>query len=204
MAFDLGKAFDGGPNGFGHTVAGSQVAALVSGSGSPLGNQAPLSTIYQDYTNGNLWLKTGAGVNDWTKVATSNIGGSFEFESFFEAPRSTTTSNGWVNKLSVTTSSRDGGKYYVGWAMEYSQTDKEKRVGTRVRINYGSGWVKLMDARNGVSVEDAWDIRSGFFVIDSLPAAPGGYGIEVDFGQTDDGGTAKVRNVGVIIYRISP
>jgi len=46
-----------------------RAAGFFSGEDSPVGNQAPVSSIYLRTSNGDIWRKIGAGENDWQKHA---------------------------------------------------------------------------------------------------------------------------------------
>jgi hypothetical protein len=180
---------------------GNAKAYWTEGEGSPVGQAAPLTTLYADSTSGELWQKFGAGNDDWRKIGDS-FANAADFENAFEDSTSSTTSNRWVTKLDFTTNEKEGGRYYLGWSLEAGQSDKQKQVGTRVQIDDGTGFETMTDIRNGLSADNQYELRSGFRILDNLPANPSGYRIRVQFGQTDSGGSGRIRNVGVIIYRL--
>lgn len=69
MAINLNESFQ--LEEFGVSFANEQGEVqlyLTGGSGSPLGNVAPIETIYFNKDDRSLWRKTGAGVNDWSKL----------------------------------------------------------------------------------------------------------------------------------------
>lgn len=203
MANDFNKAFEVSEDGI--TIE-TPTGVIWIGAGdidptvTPPPANPPVGSQYFS-SNGKGYEKFDVNVADWREIQRS-FGESTGFEGFNEDSTSSTTSNGWVTKLDETTTDKGGGKYYVGWSTEVTNSDKEKRVGMRVRIDDGTGFDTLTDVRNGVSADNAYELRSGFRVLPSLPANPGGYRLQVQFGQTDDGGTGRIRNVSVIIWRI--
>ncbi len=205
MVFNPGKAFEVAQDGLGFLVDGEQKSLVVAGDGTPIGQQAPTSALYLQNDTGDFWQKVGPDTDD-SETGWQRNGQSFanatDFESFFDDALESTTSDGWVTKLEETTGPKASGRYYVGWSLEAGQSDKEKNIGTRVQIDTGSGWIDLMDIQNGVSVDDQFELRSGFRILDDAPAAVGGYDLRVQFGQTYMGGVWHIQNVAIIIYRI--
>lgn len=169
------------------------------------GLEAPKGSVYyqRNVSPVKPWFKQSDGDDfDWTE---GNFAGATEAEGDFDDDEETTTSNGWVTTgLNFTSEVKSGGKYYVGWSTEVGQSDKQKTVGMRVQFRDPSGsgtWQTLTDTRNGVSFDDVFALRSGFKILENLTAG-NTYQIRIQFGQTDDGGTGKIQNKEIFLYRI--
>ena len=204
MTIDLAKLHEIPLEGLGFSGPdGETKVALLTGDTDPLGEAAPLGSFYLHYGDGSFWQKVGPGVNDWEKNGPS-FSEAFEFQGFAELTQSSTTSNGWVDKLLETTQAKSGGDYYFGWSLEAGQSDKQKAIGTRVQLDLkdGNGYQDVQDIRNGVATAGEFTPRSGFAILDSLPAEPLGYDIRVQFGQTTNGGIGFIQAVSVLIYKI--
>lgn len=68
MAINLENAFETSEDGYlVRDNDGNVLFYITFGTGSPVGTQAPVRTIYVD-ENSKLWRKFGAGVNDWSKI----------------------------------------------------------------------------------------------------------------------------------------
>ena len=86
MSIDINKAFEVSGNGLAITDSNDNVLLyLTSGTGSPVGQQAPVPTLYVDET-GSIWKKIGATVNDWEEIQTAagdnNIDGGFSLSTY--------------------------------------------------------------------------------------------------------------------------
>lgn len=119
-----------------------------------------------------------------------------EYEFFSEESQSNTTSNGWVNKLNETTSSKPAGTYLIDMHCEVANSDKQKRIGVRLQVDGST----VGDQRSGVSVDNQYESRR---VLYELSHTGGTIDLDVDFGQTDDGGTGRIRDVRVYIMRVA-
>ena len=202
MAINETEAFGLEPFGVvGKDDNGNVIWYLTGGSGSPVGTQAPLSTIYSDSTNGKVYIKSGANSDDWQLIGDS-FANAADFENAFDDTLSQTTSNDYVNKLTFLTGPKEGGRYIVQWSFEAGQSKGQRQLGTRVQLNDTIGTETLTEITNGLSADNQFELRSGFRILDNLPASLTGYTITVDFGLTVSGGIAQIRNVGVLIYRI--
>ena len=124
-----------------------------------------------------------------------------EYEYFNDEGQSSTTSNGWVTKLEVTTDDKSGGDYIFAWSAEVGQSDKQKEVGMLVSHRpTGLTYVDVSDTRNGVSVDGEFAPRTGFVQITDHPG--GALDLRIQFGQTDGGGTGFIRNVRIYIFKV--
>jgi len=65
MTFDHTKAFETSNGIILDDVTG---VGIFSGIGSPVGTDAPFASYYFNKTDGLMWFKFGAGVNDWRTV----------------------------------------------------------------------------------------------------------------------------------------
>jgi len=73
MAFDLERAFEVDENGIIYRDDdGNVLFYLVRGSGSPLGQQAPVPTVFIN-ENCDIWRKVGPTVNDWVQVDSGSL-----------------------------------------------------------------------------------------------------------------------------------
>jgi len=110
---------------------------------------------------------------------------------------STTTSNGWVDKVNLTTTSLDAGDYLVQWSAEIS-CPKEDMVEARMMIG-GSGEGEVTMHHKG---EDAtvWSMFSG---MKEVTLTAGAVNLKIQYGQTDLGGTGRIRNARISIWRVA-
>lgn len=128
-----------------------------------------------------------------------------EFEAFSDDSTQSTTSNGWVtkNNYPYTSVEKSAGNYVIDFSAEIGQSDKEKAVGSRVqwRIGTSGTWLTLTDIRNGLSADDQYELRTGF----RLVTVPTDSVIQIrwQWGQTDDGGTGRIRNANIKIGKAS-
>ena len=86
MAVNIEKAEETGANGYAITNDdGTVLLYIAAGVGSPVGQQAPVPTLYMQ-DNAVLWVKDGATVNDWSQVSTgpgdNNIDGGFSLSTY--------------------------------------------------------------------------------------------------------------------------
>ena len=79
MAINVEEAFTVEEFGIVFSNSNDDVALYITaGTGSPVGTQAPVPTLYVQST-GEIWRKTDTGVNDWEvlKVIDFNLDGGF-------------------------------------------------------------------------------------------------------------------------------
>lgn len=124
-----------------------------------------------------------------------------QFEAFESEGEQSTTSNGWVLKSGYpyTTTSKPPGTYVIDHTVQVGQSDKEKNIGHRVQWRPGTtgSWTTLLDIRDAVSTDDAFQVRTGFNIVD-LPLG-GVFQVRIQFGQTDEGGTGKIKEANIKI-----
>ncbi len=138
--------------------------------------------------------------------AKNTATGFFSQEVLESTSQSNTTSNGWVTAggWPQTSDPKDAGDYVIDFTAQIGQSDKEKPVGSRVQYRFnGSGsWIKFAnsDVRNGLSSDDEFEFRTSFAVL-TVPSDGDTIQWRWQFGQTDDGGTGRIRNSAIKITR---
>jgi hypothetical protein len=142
--------------------------------------------------------------DDFTAAGENVVVGFTEFEAYSDNSTESTTSNGWVTKSGYpyTTDVKTAGQYVIDWSAQLGQSDKQKEVGLLVEWREGTSgsWTELADLRDGVSQDDAWDIRTGFNLVTLSTDTE--FQIRIRFGQTDEGGTGRIRFAGIKIGRV--
>ena len=132
--------------------------------------------------------------------------GLAEFEAFSEDPVQFTTSDGWVTRTNYpyTTATKTAGDYIINHSSQVGMDFKERNVGHRVRWRPGTSgtWIDLVEINNAVTRPDAFALRTGFNLINL--ASAGVFQVTVEFGQTDEGGEAKIQNSGITIAKVVP
>lgn len=125
-------------------------------------------------------------------------------EEYSSDTNQSTTSNNWVVKsgFPYTTSDLPAGNYEISFSAEIGQSKKKKVVGSIFEWRDGitGDWVPLSDIRNGLSISNAYELRSGFRKI--IKTVTGVVQLRASWGQTDDGGTGYMRNVTMRMQRI--
>jgi len=156
---------------------------------------------FDNDTNGFTADDTQAAIEE----AQTGAIGFPEFESFSDDSQENTTSNDWVTKdnYPYTTTSKTAGDYIIDYSAQLGQSDKEKEVGFRVQWREGTSgsWIDLVDVRDGVSQDDAWQLRTGFNLI--TLSSSGVFQVRLQWGQTDEGGTGRIRNAAIKISRVA-
>ena len=133
---------------------------------------------------------------------TASFAEATSFDEFFDDTQKNTTSNGWVTYDTFTTAEiKDAGLYYLGWSVAIGQSDKEKRVGIRVRFRpTGGSFANVSDFRETVGFDNTFTLHSGFKIV--TLNIDNTVDIRVQWGQTDDGGTGRLKDVNIIFYRV--
>jgi len=159
------------------------------------------STPFNNSTNGF----DSTNVQDAIEEAKEDAAGSFE--SLDEQSQSSTTSNGWKTMggwpQTFPTSREAGAPFLLNYTANVGQRDKEKAVGSRVQWRVvGGSWTTVQgsDIRNGVSEDDQFELRTGFNII--TPGSTGQIQVRWQFGQTDNGGTGRIKNAVITISNI--
>lgn len=127
-----------------------------------------------------------------------------EFEAFASTSTQSTTSNGWVTKndYPYTSIEKTPGVYVIDYTALVTNSDKQKAVGLRVQWREDSGaWQTIHDTRNGVASDDEYDVRTSFALITVTTDAT--IGVRMQFGQTDDGGTGRIKDTAIKIGKVS-
>jgi hypothetical protein len=144
-------------------------------------------------------------VQDAIEEAFEEAAGAFE--ELEVQPEFTTTTNGWTTMAGwpQTFSSREAGKkFLLNYTAKVGQSDKEKQVGSRVQWRSGTsgGWTTLpgSTAKDGVSSDDEYQLRTSFNTV--TPTSTDVVQVRWQIGQTDDGGTGKIRNAVITIANI--
>ncbi len=77
-------------------------------------------------------------------LGSASFAESTAFDEFFDNNQKNTTSNGWVTYSTFQTDeAKEPGFYYLGWSIQMGQSDKEKRVGLRIRTREGTAVVLI-------------------------------------------------------------
>lgn len=136
------------------------------------------------------------------------------FDDFEELPNQNTTSNGWVQFARFTTRNDDDtadearptGRFVAFVAGQLGQSDKEKKVGFRLQTRTGTsgGWTtrEPLNFEDTVGSDNTYKLISGFAFFEHTDGNEP-YQIRIQFGQTDDGGTGRLRNVKVLTYKVN-
>ena len=153
------------------------------------------------------FLLTSDGADDGTGdvvIRCDDQGFGSWFESIESLSNSSTTSNGWVTKATHTTTTKVSGIYLVLFNAMVANDEKEKMVGSRFQYRIGSGsWNNINDDRNAQSKEDnRYSSRGGFHVI--VLSSDDTLGFRHQYGQTDDGGSGKMKEAKVVVFKASP
>lgn len=137
------------------------------------------------------------------EIADQTFESVSEFESFYSSTLNSTTSNGWVTSFQNETEEKSGGRYIILHTAQVGQSDKEKQIGHRVqwRENATGTWIDLIDIRDAVSRDDAFQVRTGFNEV--VLSADATIEVRIQFGQTDDGGTGRIKNEGFTVWKVA-
>jgi hypothetical protein len=69
------------------------------------------------------------------------------------------------------------------------------------RENATGSWTTLADIRDAVSVDNQFQVRTGFNEI--TVSASSTIEVRIQFGQTDDGGTGRIKNAGFTVWKVA-
>lgn len=121
--------------------------------------------------------------NRWEPAAPTGGGGIFgsEFQEESSDGESSYSGNGWVEKLSLSTSSLPAGKYRISWSFEF-RTSSASMTGY-VRIQQDDTDL-LGDFEARVTPESGWAMFSGFKYID---LSAGSYDFDMDYSSSGNG-----------------
>lgn len=204
MAINIDGAFDLDDDGIAiRNNDGDPLFYLTSGSGSPIGQAAPLPTWYIDTDNSDFWRKTGPGNNDWSLAPTFDFTTLTEAEFFFEATEETTTSDNWVTAFQDESLTKSAGDYLIIHSAAVTNGSNSKDVGHRAqwRPDASGTWFDMTSDILTIDRRDSYVLRTGFFLV----TVTEGQTIEVrhQYGQTDSGGTGKIKDKGFIIWKVA-
>lgn len=186
----------------------------VAAAGTPPGTDVEtrlnaISDEYVPFDPSGLpnFLGTETNVEDaLDTLGNQTLASQTNFQEFEDNAQDNTTSNGWVTATTFTTEAVADGRYYVGVASNVGQSDKEKKFGFRVQSRDGTsgGWstINPLDVEETVGSDETFKLLSGFGFHDH-DNGDGVFQIRIQFGQTDDGGTARIKNNKVIAYKVA-
>lgn len=137
-----------------------------------------------------------------TTLGNNTLESSSLYQETFDPTQSSTTSNGWVNKLQVTTTSLTPGFYIIQFTGDISLSKSGKRTGFRVnwREDGVTSFAAIHETLNGVSVANEFETRSGFAEIEVTGSNT--VTVQFQFGQTTETGVAFIKNVGYYIFKV--
>ena len=132
---------------------------------------------------------------------------STSYDEFSSEPEQTTTSNGWVEAARFTVlEERDAGIFDIQWSMKATQTKGGRDFGIQISFREGddtdaNAWVVINSISDlQVPSDNASILYTGFknqhLDNDAM------YQIRVEFGQTVNGGTAKLSGINVVTFRV--
>lgn len=161
------------------------------------------AVITRFFVSGLGLVLTETGADSGTGEVTLELGaGNFGTEYYsFESPvESTTTSNLWVQKALFTTPIIPAGKYIIHYRAKVTNTSK-KEVG--FQVNYQEdllGFNTIEESRNAPVTADVYETRAAFDEISILNDNI--LDIQINYGQTLAGGTAKIKDVVVYLFKV--
>jgi hypothetical protein len=128
-----------------------------------------------------------------------------EFEAFSSQNLQSTTSIALQVKTNFpyTTTSKTAGLYVIDFTKQVTNSDKQKRIVTVVdwRIGTTGAYTTLAEINEGVSFDEAWQLRSGFNII-TLPT-DNVFQVRIRWSATVDGGTARIRFASIKLGKVS-
>jgi hypothetical protein len=130
---------------------------------------------------------------------------STEYKEFSSLAQQNTTSNGWVTFATFTTDDATDGQWQIQTSFNIGQSDKQKQVGFRLQARDGTSgsWTTIdsLDTLETVGQDDTFTLKSGFGFF-THSNGDGVFQIRVQFGQTDEGGTGRLKNVTVTAFLV--
>lgn len=119
-----------------------------------------------------------------------------EFGSVEDASVSTTTSNNFVTKI-TTSPTLGGGTYLIMFYSQFGNSQKKKKVSVRFRVDSVERAILTSEIPSNVSLNDLQ--FSGF---DLAVLSAGSHTFDIQFGDTDNGGTASIENARIAYWRV--
>ena len=146
---------------------------------------------------------TETGADSGTGIASLELeSGNFgtEYHAYESVAEQTDISNGWVQKALFTTPVLPSGYYIVHYRAQITNTSK-KTVGFQVRFQEDAlGFEVLEESFNAPTTANVYETRGTFDEVQILNDNTAD--IEINFGQTTSGGTAKIKNVVVYLFKV--
>jgi len=136
-------------------------------------------------------------------LGSASFAESTAFDEFFNDTQQSTTSNGWVTYDTFTTpEAKEPGIYRLDWAVEMGQSKKQKRVGLLIEAREGTSgaFTEFYDERVALGDDNIFTGVTFFKVFEIVSEDV--FQIRVRFGQTSDGGTGRIRNVNIVLFKV--
>ena len=118
-----------------------------------------------------------------------------EYDYFEDDTLSLTTSDGWISKLSAVTSALQGGRYLITWGAEVGQSTKNRRVGVRSLVDS----IEIGASIDGLTAANDYVTQGGH---KELTLSNGTHTLDIEFGQTTEGGVGYIRRARMHISRV--
>lgn len=168
------------------------------GSGTTIEVQEDDATV-QASTDTLNFEGSGVSVTDGGggKVTATISGGVFgsEFQETSVDGSSSTTSDSFQQKATITTASLPSGTYRIGWYIETANNNSSGRTEVRVQINNST---TICEPSNEAEDRDDWVPFSGFYTTSLL----GSNTITLDYRNASKRGTCSVRRARLEIWRV--
>lgn len=132
----------------------------------------------------------------------------FSQEVLVSATQQETTSNNWVTSTGwpQTSEPKLAGDYVVDFTAQLGQSQKQKQIGSRLqyRFNATGTWNLLADSEilDALSGVDSFQYRTSFTIL-VVPSEGDTIQFRWQFGQTDDGGTGRIKNTAIKLTKRS-
>lgn len=201
MTIDFDKSHEIDEEGLAVTNGdGQPLLYLTTLLGDPTGTPAPINTWVFAQSTQIIYKKVGPLDTDWEEFKPTAQ--SIQILFYFSSTKKNTTSNRWVQNHFVTTPTLLAGDYQLDLTALISQTIKQRQVGYNVqwRIGTSGSWTDIIKVFEGVAVADSFVPRTAFTKI-TIPT-DSVIQIRDRFGQTDDGGTGKIKDSGFRLTKI--
>lgn len=202
MVISFDDAFEANENGIAVTNPdGSSKLYIVSGSGSPQGSPAPVNSWYFQEDQPKLWRKDGAGDNDWVEFV-AKVAESIELEAYSDNAVSSTTSNGWVTKFTATTTLKEAGNYLLLHSGQVTNSQNNKETGYRVqwKPDDSGTWITLVEDIFLFARGESYLPVTAVNIVELLSSDQ--IDIRFQFGETDGGGTGRLKNVSLTVIKV--
>lgn len=149
-----------------------------------------------------LELVSSSGADEGTGHVVLRSAGGFgtEYYSFRQTPEQQTTSNIWVQAALFTTPIIPSGRYIIHYKAQLTNTNK-KAVGFEINIREdASPFIGIESTTKSPATANIYETRGSFeeFILNSDNTLD----IQINFGQTTEGGTGKIRNIVVYLFRV--